>query len=233
LNYTRYYSALKYILAIIVAFSIFAVAGNRYMLSQKPRYNDVESYWVLHDTGAHIKDDSMLWRQGKHVDAGITKSQVDFKLVIPESLNARYVTVSPAYLDTVLVEFFDQQGDTLNTAIMGDKEPHQISAYHYYVGRFLVEIPRGAASARIKVRSTQNMAVSLSFLSREMLVKKSAFSLMAISLLLFIVMIAVIMSLVAGIKWKQPLFFAFAVHHFVFFAALLALRRLLQSHKQW
>lgn len=226
LNYTRYYSALKYILAIIVAFSIFAVAGNRYMLSQKLGDNGVESYWVLHDAGAHIKDDSMLWRQGKHVDAGITKSQVDFKLVIPESPNARYVTVSPAYLDTVLVEFFDQQGDTLNTTIMGDKEPHQIAAYHYYVGRFLMEIPKGAASARIKVRSTQNMAVSLSFLSKEMLVKKSAFSLIAISVLLFIVMIAVTMSLVVGIKWKQPLFFAFAVHHFVFFAALLALSNL-------
>jgi signal transduction histidine kinase len=229
LGYKRYYSPFKYVLAIIAALSLFAVVVNSYMLSQQPVENGVESYWVVHDAGISVLDDSILWRQGEHVDAGMTKSQVDFKLVIPELSRDHYITVAPAYLDTVIIEFFDQYGDTLNREIMGDKEPHQLAAYHYYVGRFLMEIPTDAASARIKIRSTQNMAVSLNFLSRDMLVRQSAFSVIVISLVLFIIMGAVIASFIAGFKSKQPLFFAFAAHQVACFSALLALSNLLPS----
>ena len=229
LNYKRHFSTFKYILVIIAAFFIFAVAANRYIFSQQLVENDVESYWVLHDVGTDVADDSMLWRQGRHVAAGMTTNQVDFKLVIPESSSAEYFTVAPAYLDTVDISFFDQHGDTLNKKRLGDKEFDQVADHHYYVGRFLVEIPPGSASARIKVRSTQNMAVSLSFLSRAMLVRQGAFSLLMISMVLFITIGAVIVSFVVGVKSKQPLYFAFSVHQFACFGALLALSNLVPS----
>ena len=127
MDYKRYYSTFKYVLAIIAALSLSAVVANRYVLSQQPVENGVESYWVVHDAGISVPNDSILWRQGEHVDAGMTQSQVDFKLVIPELSRDQYITVAPAYLDTVKVEFFDQYGYTLNREIMGDKEPHQIN----------------------------------------------------------------------------------------------------------
>lgn len=229
MDYKGYYSTLKYVLAIIAALSLIAVVANRYMLSQQPVENGVESYWVLNHTGISLPNDSILWRQGEHVDAGMTKSQVDFKLVIPEFSKDQYVTVAPAYLDTVMVEFFDQHGAAINREIMGDREPHQLAAYHYYVGRFLVGIPSNAVSARIKIRSTQNMAVSLNFLSRDTLVRESAFSLIMISMVLFIIISAVIASLIAGVRSKQPLFFAFAAHQVACFAALVALSNLVPS----
>ena len=119
MDYKGYYSTFKYVLAIIAALSLIAVVANRYMLSQQPAENGVESYWVLNHTGISLPHDSILWRQGEHVDAGMTKSQVDFKLVIPEFSKDQYVTVAPAYLDTVMVEFFDQHGDAINREIMG------------------------------------------------------------------------------------------------------------------
>ena len=229
MDYKRFHSAFKYVLAIIAALSLLVVVSNSYMLNQYSVEQGVDSYWVVHDVGASVPDDSMLWRQGEHVDAGMTTNQVDFKLVITEFSSAQYVTVAPAYLDTVEFEFFDQYGDTLNKDIMGDKEPHQLAAYHYYVGRFLLEIPSDAASARIKIRSTQNVAVSLNFLSRDMLVRESAFSLIMISMVLFIIIGAVIASLIAGIRLKQPLFFAFAAHQLICFATLVALSNLVPS----
>ena len=229
MDYKRYYSTFKYVLAIIAALSLSAVVANRYVLSQQPVENGVESYWVVHDVGISVSDDSILWRQGEHVDAGMTQNQVDFKLVIPELSRDQYITIAPAYLDTVKVEFFDQYGYTLNREIMGDKETHQVAAHHYYVGRFLVGIPSNATSARIKIRSTQNVAVSLNFLSRDLLVRESAFSLIMISMVLFITISAVIASLIAGVRSKQPLYFAFAAHQFACFAALVALSNLVPS----
>jgi len=226
LGYKRYYPALKYVLAIIAALLALVVAGNPYMLNQHSVEQGVDSYWVLHDASTSVPDDSMLWRQGERVEAGMTTNQLDFKLVIAEFSSAQYVTVTPAYLDTVEVEFFDQYGDSLNKQIIGDKEPPQLAGHDYYLGRFVVEIPGGAVSSRIKIRSTQNVAVSLSFLSRDMLVRQSTISLIMITMVLFIILSAGIVSFIAGVKLKQPLFFAFAAHQIICFAMLVALSNL-------
>ena len=110
MDYKRFHPTFKYVLATIAALSLLVVVSNSYMLSQQPAESGVESYWVVHDAGASVPDDSMLWRQGEHVDAGMTTNQVDFKLVIAEFSSAQYVTVAPAYLDTVEFEFFDRCG---------------------------------------------------------------------------------------------------------------------------
>ena len=165
MGYKRYYSTGKHVLMIVAALSLF-IAGNRYILSQEPVAKGVDSYWVMHEVGAIVADDSILWREGKRVDAGMTTQQVDFKLQISDSSNAQYLAVTPSYLDSVVVEFFDQQGNIINTQIKGDKEVLEALEaidYHYDLGQFVFYIPSNAESSRIKVRSTQNLAVLLSF----------------------------------------------------------------------
>ena len=71
LGYKRYYSTGKHVLKIVAALSLF-IAGNRYILSQEPVAKGVDSYWVMHEVGAIVADDSILWREGKRVDAGMT-----------------------------------------------------------------------------------------------------------------------------------------------------------------
>jgi signal transduction histidine kinase len=228
LGYQRYYSTAKYVLMIVAVLFLF-LAGNRYMLSQQSVDKGVDSYWVLHEAGTSVPDDSALWNQGQRVDAGMTKQQLDFKLVIDEFSIAQYITVAPAYLDTVVVEFFDQHGNTINIQIKGDKERRQATAYHYDVGRLVFETPSDAVSSRIKIRSTQTVAVSLSFLSGDMLVRQGAFNLIMISMVLFIIISSVMLSLIAGVRLKQPFFFAFAIHQFVWVAVLAALSNLVPS----
>ncbi len=228
LGYKRYYSTGKHVLMIVAALSLF-IAGNRYILSQEPVAKGVDSYWVMHEVGAIVADDSILWREGKRVDAGMTTQQVDFKLQISDSSNAQYLAVTPSYLDSVVVEFFDQQGNIINTQIKGDKEVLEALEaidYHYDLGQFVFYIPSNAESSRIKVRSTQNLAVSLSFFSGDMLVRQNVFSLIMITIVLFTIISAVVVSFIAGIRLKQPLFFAFAVHQFVWFSALVAFSNL-------
>jgi hypothetical protein len=83
LGYQRYYSNVKYVLMIVAVLFLF-LAGNRYMLSQQSVDKGVDSYWVLHEAGTNVPYDSVSWNQGQRVDAGMTKQQLDFKLVIDE-----------------------------------------------------------------------------------------------------------------------------------------------------
>lgn len=228
MGYKRYYSSFKLVLLMVVAVALF-IGGNRYILDQQATAEGVDSYWTIHALGISVPDNSPLWLQGSQVNAGMTSQQIEFKLKIHKPFDAQYVTVSPTYLDSVVAEFFGQQGNILNTQIKGDKATRQTAAYHYDVGQFVFDIPSDAVSSRISVRSTQNVAVSLSFLSRDMLIRDNAVSLIMIGIVLFIIIGVACLSVIAGIKFKQGLFFAFAAHQLAWFSVLLTFSNIVPS----
>ena len=227
-DFLRYYASLKYIFLVLIALMMMFM-GQRYMAGHQALLLAADVDWVAHDTDIVVDRDSPLWLKGHRVNLGLTRQQLTFKLQLRDSFDAPFLVLSPAYLDTVEVEFFNSQGALLSVQIKGDKVTASEVNYNFDIGQLVFDVPATAKFGRVNILSTEAMQASIRLSTYNELFEKYSLGLVFKGIVLFIVLCAAVMALVASVRMKQALLFVFGLHQLVWLTLLVLTANLMPS----
>ena len=228
MNYKRYYTEVRPLLVIIMLLTLF-YGGQNLLQKKHLDVQGVDAYWVLHDADFNVPDDALLWQPGHRVEAGPTRQSVAFKLWFKSTIDAQHISVSPVYLERVVVDFFDQDGQVINRQVKGAGVAAQDLDHYYDVDKLIFEVPSGAATARLEARAMHNLNIGLTYPSNEQITSQHTLGLVLKGSVLFIILLAACLSLIAGVWLKQTLFLAFALHQLVWSLLLLSASHIIPS----
>ena len=220
LSYKRYYTRFKSVLLMLIAVLVF-VSGQRMLQNEPVDTLGIDTFWVLHDVGVNVPDESLLWQPGQKVGAGMVRKSASFKVGFSGLNEIPHISVTPAYLDLVEVAYFDQSGKLIKRQVKGSKADLQASGTYYDIDQLVFDVPKDSSTARIKVVAKGNLNVTLTYPTTEQLISKHTLGLVIKILVFFVIFLVVCTALVAGFWLKQTLLLVFGLHQFLWFLLLI------------
>ena len=171
------------------------------------------------------------WKSGTFVNAGYSDSRLELKLDFEELITSdasHYLSVKPAYHDSVRITFFDYRERPIRIQHKGDQVvPESVSPLD--LERLTFEVPGGARTAEIVIRSVGSLRASLEVntaidLYRNIVVE------MVVRLVIaaFIFLSAVIVTVLAFFE-KDKLFAYYGVYQLVWTTLLVAMSNVLPA----
>lgn len=172
---------------------------------------------------AKLQNMSSNWRQGNAASLGQTDAHLLFKLAFEAATREQHLTVSPAYLDIVSVDFLDADGNLIKTIIKGDSTLDLALDHSFDIGQLVFAIPPLATQAYIEISATENLQAKVNLVSTPQLIRDNYLGLIFKSSILMIIAAAAIVGIMACIWSGQVLYGAFGVHQIAWFCLLLEL----------
>jgi len=143
----------KFLIASFLALMAL-IFGNQY-LSEDRELSTV--IWTL-SSSEKLDLNEQIWQVGSHPVIGFSDKYLHFQLPlsgVTKSVN--HLTVSPTFLDKVVVTFIDSDGAVIGETIKGDKYGDPALSYVRDFSQFVFNVPVQAVSAQVVVSSTSNL----------------------------------------------------------------------------
>ena len=207
--------------------TLVLLAAAQFMAGNETTSNSFTSQWTATETSLDSElEVPVNWHQGHRALLGMTQQHLLFQVQFTQSLSDKYLVVTPAYLDTVTVKFYNHEKLLANTS-KGDRQAYDPQNYQYDIGRLAFAIPAGSTSAVLDISSTETLQASITLQDSTQLNQSLLFSTLFKSAILTIIALTAITSLAASVYMQQRLYAIFGLHQLVWFSVLLALSGLI------